>query len=538
MGDDSPVQLVPSMQYNTRDVHSIQKVAVILNSSSRESFTTLPHAVQHHALVTPERPAFFFRGVLHVYAGLWQAARHAAAVLQQVGVAPGDRVGLYLPNSPHFLAVYLGVHLCRAVAVLINVQYRRGELQHILTDAGVTVCITDSDQLPELRVAAPPGVTTVLTVPFSQAVPLVAPRLPLPDDLALLVYTSGTTGKAKGAMHTHATLLANSRAITQAWHWMQTDRLLLTLPLFHMHGLGVGVHGSWLTGACFDLHERFDAQVVLDGLLARQVTMFFGVPTMYQRLLAVSEAERVRLPALRLYVSGSAPLSPQTFATFQSLTGQTIVERYGMTETGMNLTNPYRGERRPGTVGMPFPGQAARIADPVSDAPLPPGAVGEVQVQGGHVFAGYWQNPDATAAAFTADGWFKTGDRGWCSDDGYYTLVGRAHDLIITGGYNVYPREVEDVLLAHPAVAEVAVLGLPHADMGEQVVAVVVPHDHAAPPPAAALIAHCRAVLAAYKQPRQVWFDTALPRNALGKVQKHVLRDILLPPDARNGGGA
>ncbi len=523
------------LRYNGSNVYNPKQTAM---TSMSDSFLTLPHAVRHYAFATPQRPAFVFRGVHYTYTGLWQSARHAAAVLQQAGVAPGDRVALYLANSPHFLVAYLGVYLCRAVAVLVNVQYRRVELQHILTDAGVTVCVTDSARLPELRVAAPPHVATVFTVPFSQVVPLVAPRMPVPDDLALLAYTSGTTGKAKGAIHTHATLLANSRAITQAWHWTHTDRLLLTLPLFHMHGLGVGVHGSWLTGASFDLHERFDAQAVLNVLWEQQVTMFFGVPTMYQRLLATTgtDAEHRRLPALRLYVSGSAPLRRQTFTAFRTASGQAILERYGMTETGMNLTNPYHGERRPSTVGLPFPGQAARIADPVSDVPLSPGAVGEVQVQGGHVFVGYWQNPTATAAVFTADGWFKTGDRGWCSDDGYYTLVGRAHDLIITGGYNVYPREVEDALLAHPAVAEVAVLGLPHADLGEQVVAVVVPRDPDAPPSATDLLAHCRAMLAAYKQPRQVWFVTALPRNALSKVQRHVLRAMLLPPDGDDGG--
>jgi malonyl-CoA/methylmalonyl-CoA synthetase len=251
---------------------------------------------------------------------------------------------------------------------------------------------------------------------------------------------------------------------------------------------------------------------------------------MYTRLIAEAKRRTLRPPVLRLYVSGSAPLSPQTFEEFEQLFGQPILERYGMTETIMNLTNPYDGERRPGTVGAPFPGQEARIVDIVTRRPIEDETPGEIQVRGPHVFRGYWERPDATAEAFDTEGWFNTGDLGWRSRDGYYTISGRARELIISGGFNVYPREVEEVLESHPAVGEAAVVGLPHPDFGEQVAAAIVLKDGQAIS-SDDLVEHCRDQLASFKKPRQLFFVKELPRNALGKVQKHVLRDELL----RNG---
>jgi malonyl-CoA/methylmalonyl-CoA synthetase len=275
------------------------------------------------------------------------------------------------------------------------------------------------------------------------------------------------------------------------------------------------------------LKRKFDAADALATINADPaITMFFGVPTMYGRLLA--EAEQLNAPPrhLRLYVSGSAPLSPQVFAEFERVFGQRILERYGMTETIMNMTNPYDGERRPGTVGAPFPGQEARVVGGANFQPLPDGEIGEIEVRGPHVFAGYWNRPDATAEAFDTGRWFKTGDLGWRSADGYYTITGRARELIISGGYNIYPREVEDTLAEHPDVAEVAVLGAPDADLGEQVVAVIVPKEGQMPD-AAEIVAFCRERLASYKKPRRVVFVESLPRNALGKVQKHLLAERL-----------
>lgn len=488
----------------------------------------------------PDRLCLRFEGQTYSYAQLGAAAAQWAAELRALGLQPGDRVGLYLENSPTFLAAYLGTHLAGSIVVLINTLYRQVELRHILADSGARICITDAERRPELeRVRSDlPALERAVTVeaaltPGDPAVLLAARSTllpPQPGDTALIAYTSGTTGRAKGAMLSHGNLAANSAAVTAAWHWTAADTLLLTLPLFHIHGLGVGVHGTLLTGAAIDLRRRFDAAEVYATLLSGAVTMFFGVPTMYTRLIAEvrqrQDPHATPPPApVRLFVSGSAPLSPQTFAEFAQLFGQPILERYGMSETVMNLTNPYVGERRPGSVGMPFPGQEARIVDVQTRQPLPAGALGEIQVRGPHVFTGYWQRPDATAAAFDSEGWFNTGDLGWCSADGYFTIAGRAHDLIISGGYNVYPREIEDVLLAHPGVAEAAVFGLPDADLGEQVaVAVVAAPGYAGSDLADALIALCRDQLAAYKKPRRIFLVEALPRNAMGKVQKHLLR--------------
>jgi malonyl-CoA/methylmalonyl-CoA synthetase len=483
-------------------------------------------------------------------------------------------VALFLENSPTFVAAYLGVHLAGGIVVLVNTQYRQVELRHILGDSGARLCITDGAGLPELeRVAAElPDLEAVLLVkdegrktkdeslanhpirPSSGACPEPSRRvlrlldqasflvdgasapskltLPSPEAVALIGYTSGTTGRSKGAMLTHRNLASNAAAVTTAWRWTAADRLLLTLPLFHVHGLCVGTHGALLTGATMELHRRFDARAVYDTLLRGQTTMFFGVPTMYTRLIAEARQRSERPAPIRLYVSGSAPLSAQTFQEFEELFGQRILERYGMTETIMNLTNPYDGERRPGTVGQPFPGQEARIVDVATREPILDGRPGEIQVRGPHVFKGYWQRPDATAEAFDAEGWFNTGDLGWRSADGYYTISGRARELIITGGYNVYPREVEEVLLTHPVVAEAAVLGLPDPEFGEQVVAAVVPRSAAKEGVLSAddLVDFCRDHLASYKKPRRVVFVAALPRNALGKVQKHLLREQLLTP--------
>jgi malonyl-CoA/methylmalonyl-CoA synthetase len=492
-----------------------------------------------HAQRSPERPCLSFAGASLSYGDLYQLALAWAAQLRERGVVRGDRVGLFLGSGPAFVAAYLGTQMLGAAAVLINTQYRQVELSHILSDSGARLVVSEAALLPELaRVAAllpmPPQLLGVAEVPPSTVHRPPSISLPASSDLALLAYTSGTTGRSKGAMLSHGNLAANSVAVTAAWQWTDADRLLLTLPLFHIHGLGVGLHGSLLVGASIDLRPRFEAAEVLAAIQGGSCTMFFGVPTMYTRLIEELKAQRADpithhpspTTQLRLFVSGSAPLAPQTFADFAALFGQPILERYGMTETVMNMTNPYVGERRPGTVGLPFPGQEARIVDVRSRAPLADEAIGEIQVRGPHVFAGYWGRPEATAEAFDGAGWFNTGDLGWRSADGYYTITGRAKELIISGGYNIYPREVEEVLLLHPAVAEAAVFGMADPDFGEQVAAAVV-LNAGAEASAEALIEHCKAQLAAYKKPRQLIFVASLPRNAMGKVQKHLLRESL-----------
>jgi malonyl-CoA/methylmalonyl-CoA synthetase len=506
--------------------------------------TSIVQAFVEHSERVPERPLLFFEGEEWSYGQVRGLAGSWAEELRGRGVARGARVALFLENSPAFLGAYLGAHLLGAIVVLVNTQYRQTELSHILNDAGVCLCVADRERLPELgRVRdALPELREVVVAEERQASDAPASGgtfVPTAEDVALIAYTSGTTGRSKGAMLTHGNLLANSAAVTSAWRWSADDRLLLTLPLFHIHGLGVGIHGTLLTGASADLRRRFVADEVLDELGRGAATMFFGVPTMYTRLIAAARERQERPRPLRLFVSGSAPLSVQTFEEFEALFGQRILERYGMTETVMNLTNPYEGERRPGTVGGPFPGQEARIVDVATRAPVGPGVTGEIQVRGPHVFKGYWGLPQATAEAFDTDGWFNTGDLGHASADGYYTISGRARELIISGGYNVYPREVEEVLLRHTAVAEAAVLGMPHPDFGEQVVAVVVTtgdRRQATGDEAALveeLVALCRDQLAAYKKPREVFFAGALPRNALGKVQKHLLREELAQRNER-----
>ncbi len=490
-----------------------------------------------HAERAPERTCLFFEGDEWGYGRLLERAEGFAAALGSRGISKGERVALFLGNSPDFLAAYLGTHLAGAVIVPVNTAYTRTELRHIFDDAGVRLCLTDAERLPEVeRVRGDlPELETVVGVredleEFLDAGGTYERALPDGDDLATIAYTSGTTGRSKGAMLLHRNLVANVRAVCEAWRWGSEDRLLLTLPLFHTHGLTVGAHGTFFMGASAELHRRFDADRVYDALLAGETTMFFGVPTMYARLLREARAREERPGPLRLYVAGSAPLSPGAFAEFEELFGERILERYGMTETGMNLTNPYDGERRPGTVGGPFPGQEARVVGVKSREVMGPEEVGEIEVRGPHVFAGYWRRPDATEESLGADGWFRTGDLGSVSGDGYYTITGRAKELIISGGYNVYPREVEEVLENCPGVVEVAVVGLPDEEYGEKVAAAVVRDDPGLE--AGMVMDFCRQDLAGFKRPREVVFVDGLPRNALGKVQKHLVREGLIEGEA------
>ena len=502
----------------------------------------LARARQH-----PAWPVLDFEGERFTAGTLAAHVAAFASALRRRGLTPGERVALFLDNSPAFVTAYLGTWAAGGVVVLVNTQYRQVELTHILADAGARGCVTGAAgaaelaplkaQLPSLAwlvTAEPlapdtptPWPTVALETLLAEGDPTTAPLLPEAGGLAVLGYTSGTTGRSKGAMLLHRNLLANVRAVTGAWGWTERDRLLLTLPLFHTHGLMVGLHGTLYAGGSVDLRRRFSAPEVLAALRTDpSLTLFFGVPTMYGRLVEEARQGGPRPRALRLLVSGSAPLSPQLFHDVEETFGQRILERYGMTETVMNTTNPLEGERRPGTVGLPYPGQEARVVDVRTREPLAPGQTGEIEVRGPHVFAGYWGRPDATREAFDPEGWFRTGDLGEHDTDGYLRITGRARELIISGGFNIYPREVEEVLATHPGVAEVAVLGLPDPDFGEQVVAVVVPPP-GPPPEAQALVEHCRDRLASFKKPRRVVFVDALPRNALGKVQKHVLRERL-----------
>lgn len=443
--------------------------------------------------------------------------------LVERGFTRGDRLGFFMPNCVEFIDLFLACVKLGVIVVPINVLYREREITHILGDAEPKAVVTTT----ELAAFLPAG-TSQLAVAEVAAIAVqgnAAPvRLALDgDDAAALVYTSGTTGRSKGAILTHNNFLANTANLLACWRISATDSYLAVLPLFHVHGLGNGIH-VWLASGCrMRLVERFDIQRAPELFETFQPTLFFGVPTIYVRLLELPDELAQRVGArMRLFVSGSAPLPAQVLEDFRAKFGHTILERYGMSETLMNISNPYEGERRPGAVGQPLPGISVKVLDPAGE-PVAPGEIGELYVRGPNVCAGYWRRPDATAEAFhvAPDGrWFRTGDLGELSEDGYYTLRGRRSDLIISGGFNIYPREIEEVLLEQPGIREAAVCGVADARRGELPVAYVVADESFA---ADALEAACRQVLASFKVPRAFIRVDGLPRTALGKVQKHLL---------------
>ena len=452
------------------------------------------------------------RRLLHTEARGWLSAgaleresRRFAGRLHAAGLRAGDRILVARPSSAELVVAHVAALRLGLVVVPANPAYSERELCHIARDAGPRAALLASDQARAWIRALDSGIA--LDLPGDD------PPVPLdhaePTDPALLVYTSGTTGAPKGALHTHGSLLAGAEAVRVAWRWREEDRLILALPLFHVHGLCVGLFGSLLAGASLVLQPSFEVDAVLDAALDG-ATLLFGVPTMYARL--ASSPRLADLARLRLCVCGSAPLSPALFEKIAAGTGHRIVERYGMSETLMNISNPVDGERRPGSVGLPLPGVEVDLA---SD--------GEILLRGPNLFSGYWHNDEATAAAFTEDGWFRSGDLGERSADGYCSIVGRAKELIISGGFNVHPREVEEVLLAHPQVAEAAVAGTPSEEWGELVTAYVVPRGPEPLDPAD-LMSFAAARLATYKRPRVIHFVTGLPRNALGKVIRAALR--------------
>jgi malonyl-CoA/methylmalonyl-CoA synthetase len=436
-------------------------------------------------------------------ADLLARSADAAGRLAGAGVLPGDRVLLSGAPSAALLAAYVGILRLGAVVVPANTAYTDRELAHITGDVRPAAALLDNPRpLPGVPLVSGLDLGDLAT----RGVPLDASGA---GDPALIGFTSGTTGAPKGAVLSHGNLLSGAAALLDAWQWTPEDRLVCALPLFHMHGLGVAVNGTLLGGASMVMLPKFGVPEVLDAVAAHRATLFFGVPTMYSRLAGAARAGE--LSALRLAVSGSAPLPAELWHALATVTGQRVLERYGMTETVMLTSNPYEGERRPGTVGMPLPGVSVRLA---------PETAG-VEARGPNVFAGYWERPEASAAAFTDDGWFRTGDIGAWSPDGYLSLVGRATELIITGGFNVYPREVEDVLRGHPAIRDVAVVGRPDPEWGEVVTAYCVGDEV----PAEDLAAYCADRLAAFKRPRRWRWLAELPRNAMGKVVRADLSD-------------
>ena len=436
-------------------------------------------------------------------------AEKVAGGLHEMGVKTGDRIALYAANSLDWVNAYLGVQRVGGCAVMMNPDYHSAEAEHILHDSEPAAVIADE---PRAAIVDKLGLKIIPIEELPMGAPPPNPAL-TPESPAAILYTSGTTGRPKGAVLDQGNFLAQGRGALEVWRWTSRDVLVHALPLFHLHGLGMGLHGTLLSGGSATLvpfiPEAVVAELTRDD--AERGTMFFGVPSMYHRLCEWLDENPTDLSHVRVFVCGSAPLPPALFERCRRLLGQAPVERYGITEGGIVVTNPYDGPRQPGRVGYPFPGVEVAL-----------GELDEVLLKGGQVFKGYWRNPQETSEAFTPDGFFRTGDVGEIGEDGTLAIRGRIKELIITGGFNVYPREVELVLEAHPAVQEVAVAGVPSDKWGEEVTAYVVPSPSARLVESE-LIAFAHERLASYKCPKRVITLDRLPRNAMGKVQRSLL---------------
>lgn len=486
---------------------------------------------ESRALTTPEAPFLIDpAGGQISYADALVLVERIAGAYCVLGVKPGDRIAVQVEKSPVALLAYLASLRCGAVFLPLNTAYTAGELRYFLADAepALFLCKPENAELAE-QLCLEAGVASFATLGPDHGtfnamlegdLPSLSPYVHDPDRIAAILYTSGTTGRSKGAMLSNANLLSNARALCDTWRFTAADRLLHALPIYHTHGLFVATNVTLCAGAAMVFLERFSVDAVLDALPVS--TAMMGVPTFYSRLLESPEFDRASARHTRLFVSGSAPLSPPVHSAFLERTGHAILERYGMTETNMNTSNPYDGDRIAGSVGLPLPGVEVRIVDPDSGEELPDGRSGMIEVRGPNVFSGYWRNPEKTAEAFRKDGFFITGDLGYRDAHGYLFIMGRANDLIISGGFNIYPAEVENVLDAVPGVEESAVIGVPHPDLGEATVALL---KASGPEVDQKFVLDAIAEqLARFKQPRQILIMDALPRNAMGKIQKAALR--------------
>ncbi|WP_298815763.1 malonyl-CoA synthase [uncultured Roseibium sp.] len=466
------------------------------------------------------------------YQGVLARSAQYAGALQKLGVKPGDRVAVQVEKTPDALMLYLGTIRAGGVFLPLNTAYTAAEIAYFVGDAEPTVFVCDPAKADALAGTAQKSGAKLQTLDaegggtLAQLADEMADdyetRPRDEDDLAAILYTSGTTGRSKGAMLSHGNLASNSQTLVKVWRFTEDDILLHALPIFHTHGLFVATNCLMIAGGSLLFLPKFDLERML-ALLPRATAMM-GVPTFYSRLLGSDEFRRDLVAHMRLFISGSAPLSAEVHKEFSDRTGHAILERYGMTETNMNTSNPYDGDRRPGTVGFPLPGVGIRIADPKTGREVAQGDVGIIEIKGPNVFQGYWQMPEKTAQEFRVDGFFISGDMGRVDEEGYISIVGRSKDLIISGGFNVYPAEVEAALDEMPGVAESAVIGVPHPDFGEAVVAVL------APKPGASLESGdvqsaLSSKLAKFKQPKRVHVLETLPRNTMGKIQKNVLRD-------------
>ncbi len=437
----------------------------------------------------------------------------AAGALLDQGVAPGDRVLCQIEKSPSALILYLATVIAGAVFVPLNTGYTPAELEYFLDDAAPTLLILDETTQAARPVAEARNVSVASPASLLQTpTPLAKPVTRRTDDIAAILYTSGTTGRSKGAMLTHGNLISNARVLVECWQFTAADVLLHALPVFHTHGLFVATNVTLMADAQMVFLPAFSLSQIAE--LLPKATAIMGVPTFYTRMIGDPRFDRAALAHMRLVISGSAPLLAESHAAFEAQTGHAILERYGMTETNMITTNPYDADRRAGTVGHPLPGVSVRLANP-DDA-----GIGGIEVMGPNVTPGYWRNTEKTAESFTDDGWFISGDLGQFDSDGYLSIVGRQKDLIISGGFNIYPKEIEVEIDALPGVVESAVYGVPHPDLGESVAAaVVVTHTDAE-----TILAALNDRLARFKVPRKIRILEELPRNTMGKVQKNELR--------------
>jgi malonyl-CoA/methylmalonyl-CoA synthetase len=458
-------------------------------------------------------------------------AARLANVFQSMGVKPGDRLALQAEKSVESLAVYVACVQSGIVFLPLNSAYTADEVSYFVKNSGAGLLICDGAQKGALTAVAKAcgaaletlnadGTGSIMTraeTASDQADPVARSR----DDLAAFLYTSGTTGRSKGAMLTQENLLSNAQTLKEIWQFSDKDVLLHALPIFHTHGLFVATNVTLIAGGSMIFLPRFDLDQII--ALMPQATTMMGVPTFYTRLLSDARFTRDLAQHMRLFISGSAPLLAETHVQFENRTGHRILERYGMTETNMNTSNPYEGERRAGTVGFPLPGIELKITDPATGATLADGEIGQIEVRGPNIFKGYWQMPEKTREELREDGFFITGDLGLIDEQGYVQIVGRNKDLIISGGYNIYPKEIELVLDDQPGVLESAVVGLPHPDFGETVVGFLVAANGAQPDPDAIAAAVAQS-LARFKHPRKLIVLPELPRNTMGKVQKNLLR--------------
>ncbi len=475
------------------------------------------------------------QGLLYSWQDLERSTAMMANLLKSLDLPTGARVAMQVEKSVEAMVLYLATLRAGYVFLPLNTAYQSAEIAYFIENAQPSVVVCSSKNFGWVsKIAFKAGTQNVFTLDDDRTGSLLDRAAHCSDqheavqqnadDLAAILYTSGTTGRSKGAMLTHGNLLSNALTLKDYWGWQPGDVLIHALPIFHVHGLFVALHGALINGSKMIWLSKFDPKLVLQKL--PEATVFMGVPTLYVRLLAEPGLTKEACLNMRLFIAGSAPLLIETFTDWQQRTGHTILERYGMSETIMLTSNPYRaedGERRGGTVGFPLPGVSVRVCGD-DDKRLPMGEIGAIQVKGPNVFKGYWQMPEKTKEEFTSDGWFKTGDVGKIDERGYITIVGRSKDLIISGGYNVYPAEIEAVINDMPGVAESALVGVPHPDFGEVGVAVVIAKS-GAKVNGDAVVASLKAQLANFKIPKQCFVVPELPRNTMGKVQKNVLRE-------------